>query len=107
NVLCSYSLARKSKIFANREQPQEEGDTMDVLSDVLRNVRLSGSLLFFAEYRTPWCVTCPPSHMFAHLLVPGARRLVIFHIVIDGVCLVNRPNEKPIELRAGDAVMMA
>lgn len=80
---------------------------MDVLSDVLRNVRLSGSLLFFAEYRTPWCVTCPPSHMFAHLLVPGARRLVIFHIVIDGVCLVNRPNEKPIELRAGDAVMMA
>lgn len=80
---------------------------MDVLSDVLRNVRLSGALLFFAEYRAPWCVACPPSHMIAPLLVPGARRLVIFHIVIDGACLVNRPGEKPMALEAGDAVMMA
>lgn len=80
---------------------------MDVLSDVLQNVRLSGALLFFAEYRTPWCVACPPSHMIAPLLVPGARQLVIFHIVIDGSCLVNRPDEEPVELQAGDAVMMA
>lgn len=80
---------------------------MDVLSDVLRNVRLTGALLFFAEYRSPWCVACPPSHMIAPLLVPGARQLVIFHIVIDGACLVNRPNEEPVELQAGDAVMMA
>jgi AraC-like DNA-binding protein len=80
---------------------------MDVLSDVLRNVRLSGALLFFAEYRAPWCVACPPSEMIAPLLVPGARQLVIFHIVIDGSCLVNRPDEQPITLQAGDAVLMA
>ena len=80
---------------------------MDVLSDVLRNVRLSGALLFFAEYRSPWCVACPPSHLIAPLLVPGAQRLVIFHIVIDGVCLVSRPDEEPVALQAGDAVMMA
>jgi AraC-like DNA-binding protein len=80
---------------------------MDVLSDVLTNVRLSGALLFFAEYRTPWCVSCPPSQMIAPLLVPGARRLVIFHIVIDGSCLVNRPDEPPVELETGDAILMA
>lgn len=80
---------------------------MDVLSDVLRNVRLSGALLFFAEYRSPWCVACPPSHLIAPLLVPGAQRLVIFHIVIDGACLVNRPDEEPMRLEAGDAVLMA
>lgn len=80
---------------------------MDVLSDVLRNVRLSGALLFFAEYRSPWCVACPPSHIIAPLLVPGARQLVIFHIVIEGTCLVNRPDEEPVELQAGDAIMMA
>jgi AraC-like DNA-binding protein len=79
---------------------------MDVLSDVLRNVRLSGALLFFAEYRSPWCVACPPSEMIAPLLVPGARRLVIFHIVIDGACLAGRPDEAPVALHAGDAVMM-
>jgi AraC-like DNA-binding protein len=80
---------------------------MDVLSDVLKNVRLSGALLFFAEYRTPWCVSCPPSEMIAPLLVPGARRLVIFHIVIDGSCLVNKPDEPPVQLDAGDAILMA
>lgn len=80
---------------------------MDVLSDVLRNVRLSGALLFFAEYRTPWCVACPPSRVIAPLLVPGAQRLVIFHIVIDGTCVVNRPGEAPVALHSGDAVMMA
>ncbi|MFA7505825.1 MAG: AraC family transcriptional regulator [Burkholderiaceae bacterium] len=80
---------------------------MDVLSDVLRNVRLQGAFLFFAEYRAPWCVACPPSRMIAPLLVPGARRLVIFHIVIDGSCLVNRPDEAPVRLEAGDAILMA
>lgn len=80
---------------------------MDVLSDVLRNVRLSGALLFFAEYRSPWCIECPPSSVIAPLVVPGAQQLVIFHIVVEGECQVNRLAEEPIRLRSGDAVMMA
>ncbi len=80
---------------------------MDVLSDVLQNVRMSGGLLFFAEYRSPWCVGCPPSEVFAPLLVPGARRLVVFHIVVEGTCMVNRADDTPLRLEAGDAVMMA
>jgi AraC-like DNA-binding protein len=80
---------------------------MDVLSDVLRNVRLSGAILFFAEYRAPWCIACPPSAAIAPLFVPGATRLVVFHIVIDGACRVNRPGEAAVALAAGDAVLMA
>src|SRR3546814_7387287 len=80
---------------------------MDILSDVLRNVRLSGALLFFAEYHAPWCIMCPPSQEIAPMLVPGARQLVIFHIIIDGRCFVGRPDEEPVELAAGDAVMLA
>lgn len=80
---------------------------MDILSDVLNNVRLSGSVLFFAEYREPWCIECPPSSDFAPMLVPGARQLVIFHIVIDGGCVVSTPGAGDVELAPGDAVMMA
>jgi AraC-like DNA-binding protein len=79
---------------------------MDVLSDVLLNVRLSGALLFFAEYRAPWCISCPPSRDIAPMLVPGARELVIFHIVIDGCCQVGRPGEAPVEVGPGEAVLM-
>jgi AraC-like DNA-binding protein len=80
---------------------------MDVLSDVLLNVRLSGGLMFFAEYRKPWCVACPPSGLIAPLLVPGARQLVVFHIVIDGGCVVATDDGGQIELSSGDAVMLA
>lgn len=80
---------------------------MDVLSDVLRNVRLSGGLLFFAEYREPWWIACPPSRMIAPLLVPGARELVVFHIVIDGGCTVSLGGGESVELDTGDAVMLA
>src|SRR3546814_2802421 len=41
------------------------------------------------------------------MLVPGARQLVIFHSIIDGRCCVGRPDEEPVELAAGDAVMLA
>lgn len=80
---------------------------MDVLSDVLRNVRLSGALLFFAEYRKPWCISCPPSRQIAPMLVPGARELVIFHIVIEGGCVVATLDGQSAELGSGDAVMLA
>ncbi len=80
---------------------------MDVLSDVLRNVRLSGALLFFAEYRDPWCISCPPSRQIAPMLVPGARELVIFHIVLDGSCTVATADGESVGLASGDAVMLA
>lgn len=80
---------------------------MDVLSDVLNNVRLSGAVLFFAEYREPWCIACPPSRDIAPMLVPGARQLVIFHIVIDGGCVVSTPTGETVTLEASDAVLMA
>src|SRR3546814_11257282 len=80
---------------------------MDILSDVLRNVRLSGALLFFAEYHAPWCIMCPPSQAIAPMLVPGARQLVIFHIIIHGRCFLGRPDAEPVELAAGDAVRLA
>ena len=79
---------------------------MDILSDVLEQVRLSGSVLFLSQYRAPWSVLSPPSSTFAPFLVPGSRRLVIFHIVIEGDCIVGRPDETPVALHASDAVML-
>src|SRR3546814_18095285 len=49
----------------------------------------------------------PPVQEIAPVLCPGARQFVIFHIIIDGRCFVGRPDEEPVELAAGDAVMLA
>lgn len=80
--------------------------SMDVLSDLLRNLRLSGGLLFFSDYRVPWAVACPPSELIAPALVPGAERLVIFHIVIEGRCVGWRGQDPVIALEAGDVMML-
>jgi AraC-like DNA-binding protein len=80
---------------------------VDILSDVLENVRLSGSVLFLSEYRAPWSVLSPSSSVFAPMLVPQARRLAVFHILIEGGCVVGRPEETPVSLAAGDAVILA
>ena len=57
----------------------------DCLSDVLRSMRISGSLLFREEYSTPWAVTIPNADNLGNLLRvrPGVRA-VAFHLVERG-----------------------
>jgi AraC-like DNA-binding protein len=80
---------------------------VDVLSDVLDNVRLTGSLFFLAEYREPWCLIAPSSANYAEMLVPGARNLVVFHVIVDGRCMMGGADDRLIELSAGDAILIA
>lgn len=77
---------------------------MDVLSDVLRVVRLSGGVLFRAEFSGPWSVTCAGSREIAPLLMPRAKRLVLFHVIAEGHCWAEVENEPRIGLGAGDVI---
>ena len=79
---------------------------MDVLSDVLGSVRLSGSVLFTAEFTAPFAVVSPPSESFASALVPDARRLILFHLILDGHCTARCGNGPPIEAGAGDMLLL-
>jgi AraC family transcriptional regulator, alkane utilization regulator len=78
---------------------------MDVLSDVLRAIRLKGALFLNADLRAPWCVNVPKGAELAKVLAPQAQRLAICHIVLEGRCWVQLANGEPaIELTAGDVV---
>jgi AraC-like DNA-binding protein len=79
---------------------------MDVLSDVLSAVRLSGSVLFTAEFSAPFGVAAPPSEQFAQMLVPGARRLIMFHLITEGRCMARAGNGEMLEAEAGDMLLM-
>ncbi len=80
---------------------------MDPLSDILRSVRLSGAVLFRARATAPWGVQAPPPHMLLQKLRPDAthHRLVVFHVVTDGECVV-RSDDDTLTLTTGDLILV-
>lgn len=78
---------------------------MDVLSDVLRVIRLSGAVLFRADFTAPWDVSSPSSQQISEILMPGAGRMVLFHIVTGGECWAEVEGEPRLMLTEGDVVV--
>lgn len=79
---------------------------VDPLSDVLRVLQLSGAILFRAEMASPWAFSIPDSRTMAAAMLPGATRLMRFHIVLGGECFVLQGGQ-PTRLTAGNVVLLA
>jgi AraC-like DNA-binding protein len=77
---------------------------MDVLSDVLRTIRLEGALFLNAEMHAPWCFQVPKGAVMAQLLKPGAPQMAICHLVLEGQCWAQVQGGEPIRLGAGEVV---
>jgi AraC-like DNA-binding protein len=77
----------------------------DVLSDVLRAVRLTGAVYFDFELSAPWVAEAPPSHEIADRVMPGAQRVIEYHVVARGSCWGHAVGADPIRLREGDLLV--
>jgi AraC-like DNA-binding protein len=89
---------------------------MDVLSEVLRAVKLRGALFFNGEFSAPWCFRSERSASAAPALVPLLRdpvqpdsepsRLIVFHFLTEGRAYVRLPDGPREDLNAGDIVIL-
>lgn len=79
---------------------------MDVLSDTLRVLRLSGSVFFTANMAAPWGVFSPPAGALAQYLGLSSDCITPFHVVVEGRCRVELENHQIIELDAGDVIIL-
>ena len=79
---------------------------MDVLSDVLRVIRLTGSIFFCARFSAPWAIESASAEHLKGILFPRAECLALFHIVIEGHCWVSIEGQSPFCLETGDAVIL-
>jgi AraC-like DNA-binding protein len=79
---------------------------VDVLSDMLRSVRLTGSMLFVVEASTPWVSWAPPTEAFQHLVLPAAQHLISFHIVTRGGCWAGLADAPPERFETGDVLVI-
>lgn len=78
---------------------------MDVLSEVLKVVRLEGALFFNAEFSAPWCLSSSKTSAIAHYLSPAAGHLIIYHFLTEGHAFARLPDGRREELTAGDLVI--
>jgi AraC-like DNA-binding protein len=81
---------------------REANRRIDVLSEVLRTVRLTGATFFSAEFRAPWGVTSPSIDVLSAGR-PDAH-LVLYHLVLEGRATARVDGEPDVSLGAGDIV---
>jgi AraC-like DNA-binding protein len=77
----------------------------DVLSDVLRAVRLTGAVYFDFDLSSPWVLEAPPSRDIAGRVMPGAQRVIEFHLIAGGSAWGHAVGQPPIHLREGDLLL--
>jgi AraC-like DNA-binding protein len=77
----------------------------DVLSDVLRAVRLTGAVFFDFELSSPWVAEAPPSREIAATVMPGAQRVIEYHLIARGGGWGHVVGQEPTRLSEGDLIL--
>jgi AraC-like DNA-binding protein len=78
---------------------------MDVLSEVLRLVKLEGALFFNADFSAPWCLKSAQSNVLAPYLSASSKHLILYHFLTEGRAYVRTLQGQREELLAGDIVV--
>ena len=78
---------------------------MDVLSEVLKVVKLQGALFYNGEFSSPWSFYSPPSRTVAAYVAPDARHVIVYHLLTEGRASARLADGERIMLEAGDIVI--
>jgi AraC-like DNA-binding protein len=89
------------------EHRRSEEGTMshDILSDVLRTVRLRGALFFYVNGSRSWAAEAPPSRDIAAAVMPDSEHVMEYHVITRGTCWGAIVGEGPVRLETGDIVV--
>ena len=81
---------------------------MDVLSDVLSAVRLTGAVFFDVDASAPWCGASPGVERIAPRVMPDAERVIAFHAMLSGSCWtwLESGSDAPFRVDSGDVLVV-
>jgi AraC-like DNA-binding protein len=78
----------------------------DTLSDVLRTIRLTGTLFFMMDVSAPWEAEVPDGAALASSTLPWAQHVISYHLITGGSCWGGLVDETPVRLEAGDVLVL-
>ena len=79
---------------------------MDVLSEVLKAVKLDGAVFFNGEFSSPWCVREPDAGTVASYLSDHTKHVIMFHLVTEGQGYVRVEQNGAVPFEAGEIVIV-
>jgi len=79
---------------------------MDVLSELLKVVKLDSAIFFNCEFSAPWCYRAPEAECAAQLLCQRGRHVIIYHLLVRGHAYVHLEDGERVNLDAGDIVTL-
>jgi AraC-like DNA-binding protein len=79
---------------------------LDVLSEVLKVVKLRGALFYNGEFSSPWSVYAAPSRALARYFGAETEQLIVYHFLSEGCASVRLENGNRLALEGGDIVML-
>lgn len=80
---------------------------MDVLSEVLKAVKLGGALFYNAEFSAPWCAHSVDARTVTSYLSPNSGHVIIFHLLTEGRGYAHiEGDDRPLPLNAGDILIV-
>jgi AraC family transcriptional regulator, alkane utilization regulator len=97
------SMIGKPRSFAG--SPEASPRDYDVLAEMLRTLRLTGSVFLNARFSAPFGVVSPKQYdertPMAHL-----RHISIFHLIADGTCTIEIASGERRTVSAGDILLL-
>ena len=85
--------------------PERDNSDHDVLAEMLRAVRLTGSVYLNACFTAPFGIVSP-RHFDEHTPMAHMRHISIFHLISAGECSVELANGEQRKVTAGDILLM-
>jgi AraC-like DNA-binding protein len=98
----AFPSERDARASAGRDASDASAD---VLSDVLQSVHLSGAVYFDFDLSSPWVAEAPPAADIASIVMPGAQRMIEYHLIARGSCWGCAVGEPAIRLSEGDLII--
>lgn len=79
---------------------------MDPFSEVLRSVRLTGGVFLDSHFTAPWSVLAQLSAEDCRLALSHPTQMIAYHFIVDGNLYVGIDGEPPVEVRAGEIILL-
>ncbi len=78
---------------------------MDLLSDVLRAVRLTGAYFYSVEAGAPWSVSSGATRDLVPRVLPETEHLISYHILLSGSCWGGLEGGPRVHIDPGDVIL--